>query len=125
MREVGGMIVDLNQQRLTAGYNLQDHPAQPLHQPKSGRGGYPLRKERRGDNPIRDWYFTGLTRKSMGILSIAEGAVTVGFTDPVGAKRAAINNAREKQFGLSRSDIRAIDHAVHAAGPIEVKVERR
>jgi hypothetical protein len=124
LRASGQQIIDINQARLSRGYNLDDRPAMPLHLPKSGRGGYPGQKERRGDQPIRDWYFTGRTRNSMAILSMTDTAVTVGFSDPEGARRAAINNAREKQFGLSRSDHEALRTEVHKARPIEVKVSR-
>lgn len=94
-------------QRISAGMDAQDQPAPPLKVKvgaKNPNAGYRGLKQRRGLKPIRDWTFTGRTLRSLKVLSAAANKAVIGFTDAVSNMRAAINNRRWRQFGLSPKD---------------------
>lgn len=93
--------------RIRSGFNIYDSPAPPLT-PK-----YAAYKVRRfGAQPIRDWFRTGRTWRSMQILSAGFGRAVIGFTDAVTNFRAFINNRRHRQFGVSPKDRVVLANAV-------------
>jgi hypothetical protein len=108
MQGLGDLVVHLNKTRLAAGKNVLDSPAKPLKPGRAGRRGYPDYKSRRGLQPVRDWNWTGRTLRGMRTLAANENRVIVGFSDPVADFRAAVNNRRERQFGVSPADREAI-----------------
>jgi hypothetical protein len=102
--------------RLDGGLDVEDRVAPPLksrvNSPNNSAGvqialrvfqdrGYKGRKLKKGLNPIRDWRFTGRTRRAMRVLTVGPGLAILGFSDPEAAKRAAINNRRWRQYGMS------------------------
>jgi hypothetical protein len=71
-------------------------------------------KQRRGLMPVRDWTWRGRTLRSLNVLRANENSVTIGFTDPQADKIAAVNNRREKAFGVSPEDRKALREIVLA-----------
>lgn len=65
-----------------------------------------------GGKPIRDWWRTGRTLRSMKVLRAMKNQVVVGFTDAVSNARAFFNNRRWRQFGVSPRDREALAAAV-------------
>lgn len=124
MRSIGEMVVDFNQSRLSRGLTVEMLPAPALSTGKSGRGGYRAQKAKRGDTTIRDWWLSGRTRRAMAVLRVEPNQAVVGFSDPVAAQRAAINNARIKQFGVAAPERSQLAAALRQAHPIEVVVTR-
>jgi hypothetical protein len=119
--------------RITSGLDVRDNPAPPLRRnlrstTKTIKGqklhyrilnsgsvnelGYAHYKEVRGLNPIRDWVLTGRTMRSLKVLSAAVNRAVIGFTDVVSNRRAAINNQRWRQFGVSPNDKRKVLEAL-------------
>lgn len=99
MQSIGQQLVDgAIRPRIKSGLTADDQPAPPL------AVGYAKRKQRRGLNPIRDWTLTGRTLRSMKVLSAGPNQARIGFTDPTANMRAAINNKRARQFGMSPND---------------------
>jgi hypothetical protein len=109
--------------RLDAGLDVEDRLAPPLkarvNSPNNSNGvqiarrvyqdlGYKGRKLKKGLNPIRDWRFSGRTRRAMRVLTAGPGLSILGFSDPEAAKRAAINNRRWRQYGMSPMNKRVL-----------------
>lgn len=122
MVEIGQSCVDSIKARLERAENVYDLPAAPLKERKPGRG-YKTYKARRTPPAIRNWRFTGRTLRGMRVLRANENRVVIGFSDPVAAMRAAINNRRERQFGLSPANWKDIIAAVKRIR--FVRVERK
>lgn len=130
MLGLGNFLIGIIQERLDQGRDVSDGVAPPLKQKVTiptksvaGRGsliqeailrrtykdvGYRGRKLRKGLKPIRDWNYTGQTRRSMKVLRAGVGKVTVGFVGAVANRRASINNWRWRQFGVSPGDRRIL-----------------
>lgn len=116
MLAIGNAVnMDLGR-RLDEGLDVDDRVAPPLksrvNSPNNSAGvqvslrvfqdrGYKARKLKKGLNPIRDWRFTGRTRRAMRVLTVGPGLAILGFSDPEAAKRAAANNRRWRQYGMS------------------------
>ena len=98
MHELGRVIQDANIERIGLGLDVNDQPAPPLKE------GYRRFKQRKGLDPIRNWRLTGRTLRSLRVLSAAHGRAVIGFTDAITGMRAAINNRRARQFGVSPVD---------------------
>ncbi len=99
MQSIGQQFIDTAERpRIRAGLTVYDQPAPPLSI------GYAKRKTRRGLQPIRDWSLTGRTLRSMKVLTAGPNQARIGFTDAEANKRAAINNRRARQFGVSPAD---------------------
>jgi len=106
MQALGTAVQTSVRERIRRAVDVYDSPAPPLKQHKRNpNSGYPAFKVRRyGGKPIRDWWRTGRTLRSLQTLSISYNRVVVGFTDSVSDFRAFINNRRHLQFGVSPRD---------------------
>ncbi len=101
--------------RIGKGLNANDAPAKALKPGRDGRRGYPDYKKARGLQPIRDWFWTGRTMRSLKVKSANENQAVIGFVDPNADRIAHVNNLREKQFGVSPTDRQALNAAVLTA----------
>lgn len=124
MLAIGGAVNADIGRRLDAGLDVDDRMAPPLKatvaSANNSKGvqivqrvfqdrGYKGRKLRKGLSPIRDWKFTGRTRRSMRVLSAGANTAVLGFSDAEAAKRAAINNRRWRQYGMSPANRRVFE----------------
>jgi hypothetical protein len=108
MTTIGLFMADRIRRRIQSGVNISDNPSKELTQ------GYMRAKQRRGLQPVRDWTWRGRTLRSLNVLRANENSVTIGFTDPQADKIAAVNNRREKAFGVSPEDRKALREIVLA-----------
>ena len=108
MTTIGLFMADRIRRRIESGVNAADNPSKALSQ------GYMRAKQRRGLQPVRDWTWRGRTLRSLNVLRANENSVTIGFTDPQADKIAAINNRRERAFGVSPEDRKALREIVLA-----------
>ena len=115
MQQIGQVAADSIIARIKRGENVQDASSKALKPGRNGKKGYPEMKVARGRAPIRDWYFRGLTLGSLKVKSADENRVTIGFVNPQADTIAHVNNLREKAFGESPSDRRAVNAAVTAS----------
>lgn len=74
-----------------------------------------------GGQPIRDWFRTGLTRRSIKVLSARPNQVSIGPTNSTADLRITFNQRRWPQFGVSPNDQRAITAAVAAIRFVRVE----
>jgi hypothetical protein len=102
MVEIGQVAVDSILHRLERGQNVSDQPATPLKER------YQKYKARRSPPAIRNWRLTGRTLRALRVLRANENRAVIGFRDPEAGRRAAINNRRERQFGLSPANWRDV-----------------
>jgi hypothetical protein len=118
MAQIGEIVARSIRDRIHSGLNVNDAAAKALKPGRTVNGhqlrGYPDYKSARGLQPIRDWTWTGRTMRALKALSANENKVTIGFSDPVADYRAHINNRREKAFGVSPNDHKALNAAVLA-----------
>lgn len=133
MVEIGNACVDSIKARLERAENVYDQPAPPLsmryrenwraHKLVSfgADRGYRAYKARKAPPAIRNWKLTGRTLRGMRVLRANENRVVIGFSDPVAGMRAAINNRRERQFGVSPANWRDILRAVREFRFLRVK----
>jgi hypothetical protein len=108
MTTIGLFMADRIRRRIQSGVNISDNASKALTQ------GYMRAKQRRGLQPVRDWTWRGRTLRSLNVLRANENGVTIGFTDPQADKIAAVNNRREKAFGVSPEDRKALREIVLA-----------
>jgi hypothetical protein len=120
MVELGQVAVDSIKARLERAENIYDQPAKPLSEGKRGTG-YRRYKSRKAPPAIRSWKLTGRTLRGMNVLRANENRAVIGFSDPVAAMRAAINQKRERQFGLSPANWKDILRAVKRIRFVRVK----
>lgn len=115
MAQVGDALVKRGiVPRIQSGLTVGDSAAPALAQdrtiinPKTGTvrtvAGYGTKKARVHPPAIRNWTYSGRTLRSMKTLTAQPNRAVVGFVDAETNKRAAINNARSKQFGVSATD---------------------
>ena len=125
MQGFGQVLADSIRARIQSGQNIYDQAAAPLKPGLAGRRGYPDYKAARGLQPFRDWFWTGRTMRSLKVKSASENSAVIGFVDPKADRIAHVNNLRERQFGISPKDRKALKAAVLAllrrAGSIRVK----
>lgn len=112
MLAIGSVVRDSIAERIGKGLNVDDSPAKPLKPGRNGHRGYPDYKAARGLQPFRDWFWTGRTMRSLKVKSASENRVVIGFVDPNADRIAHVNNLRERQFGVSPLDRKAINAAV-------------
>lgn len=123
--------------RIKLARDVWDNPAPPLKQLTKGVNdnfgvqirtrpvkfqGYIGRKIARGRNPIRDWTYSRLTLDSMHVLQVGPRYAVIGFSHPLANLRAAINNRRWRQFGVSPSDRAVLLRQVSAVVNTAVRV---
>jgi hypothetical protein len=115
MIRIATPVVQSIRTRIFMALDVNDAPAPPL----SDRSKYKKLKIRRGGRGIRDWVRPpsfksgGITMKSLNVLQAGIGFAIIGFTNPLGAFRAMMNNLRHKQFGVSRRDWRVFSSSTH------------
>jgi hypothetical protein len=114
MLSIANTLRDSIAGRIGKGLNVNDAPAKALKPGRNGRRGYPDYKRARGLQPIRDWFWTGRTMRSLKVKSASENRAVIGFVDPNADRVAHVNNLREKQFGVSPTDRQALNAAVLA-----------
>jgi hypothetical protein len=114
MQTIGGVLVDSISTRIRKAFNMNDAPAKALKPGRSGRRGYPDYKVARGLMPIRDWVWTGRTMRSLKVKSANENQAVIGFVDPNADRVAHVNNLRERQYGISPKDRKALNAVVLA-----------
>jgi hypothetical protein len=90
--------------RIASAMDVSDQPAPALKKTKKGKDSYAKFKIRIGAKPIRDWFLTGQTMRSLKVSAYGPGKAIISFTTPEAQKRAYINNRRHRQFGLSQKD---------------------
>jgi hypothetical protein len=105
MQRIGEKVRASIDSRIAAGVTVYDSPAPPL---SVKRAAY---KQRTGRAPIRDWWYTGWTRRGMKVASVGQGEVSVGFVDAMSDFRATMNNRRSLQFGASPKDLKVFERA--------------
>jgi hypothetical protein len=114
MLTIGTVVRDSIAARIAKALNVNDAPARPLKPGRSGRRGYPDYKAARGLQPIRDWFWTGRTMRSLKVKSASENRVVIGFVDPKAGRVAHRNNLLDRQFGVSPNDRKGLNAAVRA-----------
>ena len=114
MQTIGNVVLDSISSRIRKGINVNDSPARPLKPGRNGHRGYPDYKAARGLQPIRDWYWTGRTMRSLKVKSASENRAVIGFVDPNADRIAHVNNLRERAFGISPKDRLALNSIVLA-----------
>jgi hypothetical protein len=112
MVSIGNVVRDSIAQRIGKGLNANDEPAKPLKPGRNGHRGYPDYKIAHGLQPLRDWFWTGRTMRSLKVKSANENRAVIGFVDPKADLVAHVNNLREKAFGISPNDRNAMTSAV-------------
>ena len=108
MTVIGNFMCDRIRRRIESGVNADDNPSKPL------KPCYEKLKSRRGLNPVRDWTWRGRTLRSLTVKSASENHVTIGFTNPQADMIAHVNNLRERAFGVSPADRKALQEIVWA-----------
>jgi hypothetical protein len=112
MLAIGNVLRDSIATRIGRSLNVNDATAKALKPGRNGRRGYPDYKKARGLQPIRDWFWTGRTMRSLKVKSASENRAVIGFVDPNADRIAHVNNLRERQFGVSPKDHQALNAAV-------------
>jgi len=120
MVEIGQVAVDSIKARLARAENIYDQPAKLLSEGRRGTG-YRRYKSRNAPPAMRNWRRTGRTLCGMNVLRANENRAVIGFSDPVAAMRAAVNQRRERQFGLSPANWKDILAAVRRIRFVRVK----
>jgi hypothetical protein len=108
MTIIGTFMCDRIRRRIESGVNVEDNPSKAL------KPGYEKQKARRGLNPIRDWIWRGRTLRSLSVKNANENRVVIGFSDPETDGIAHVNNLRERAFGVSPEDRKALTEIVLA-----------
>lgn len=112
MMGIATVLRDTIAERIGRGINCADTEAKPLKPGRNGRRGYPDYKVARGLQGIRDWFWTGRTMRSLKVKAVSENRAVIGFTDPNAELIAHVNNLREKAFGVSPTDCKALNAVV-------------
>ena len=114
MLAIGNVVAESIKGRIQGGLNINDQPAKPLKPGRNGRRGYPEDKVRRGLMPYRDWTWTGRTLRSLKVTQASENRCVIGFTSPNADAIAHLNNRRERAFGVSPMDRKAMVSIIRA-----------
>src|SRR5579872_4127253 len=77
MQTIGSVLTDTISARIRKGINVNDSPARPLKPGRNGHRGYPDYKAARGLQPIRDWFWTGRTMRSLKVKSASENRAVI------------------------------------------------
>ena len=114
MEAIGNVLLESISRRILNGFNANDAPSKALKPGRSGKRGYPEYKTAHGLQPIRDWFLTGRTMRSLKVKSASENRVVIGFINSSADRVAHLNNLREKAFGVSPKDRLALNAIVLA-----------
>ena len=106
MLTIGTALADSVRKRIKSGVNAAGNQSKALN-PR-----YAKTKQRKGLQPLRDWFYTGRTLASLAVLSTNENAGKVGFTNTKADRIAHTLNATDKAFGISDSDRAALNEAL-------------
>lgn len=136
MLAIGQVAANSIKTRILGGQNAADQKAKPLSMKyrkrpdKKGRitygadTGYRAFKLKRGRAPIRDWFLSGDTLDALRVKSASENRVVVGFINEKSDRIAHTNNLREKAFGLSPNDMKAVHAAIAATFKSMIRFRR-
>jgi hypothetical protein len=110
--------------RILSALDLNDTPALPL------KPGYSKWKARKYPPAVRNWSVTGVTLRSLKTLEATHNRAVIGFTSGWSKKTkkgtittnaiVAINQSRQRQFGLSPRDRIVFVSQVNALEPVKV-----
>jgi len=114
METIGNVLLDSISRRIRNGFNASDAPSKALKPGRNGKRGYPEYKAAHGLQPIRDWFLTGRTMRSLKVKSASENRVVIGFINARADRVAHINNMRGRAFGVSPKDREALNAVVRA-----------
>lgn len=99
MARIGSVVISSIKARLLRGMDVNDAPVPVAY--------WNSKRSKRPQPKTRDWLRTGRTHEAMAVLSASTNFVEIGFIGSRANMIAAINNARYKQFGISRTDLQA------------------
>jgi len=103
--------------RILLAQDVNDQPAPTL------KPGYAKFKNRKYPPAIRNWQLTGRTLRGLRCLRASQNLAIIGFSDPVAAQRAAINNRRALQFGVSPKNRENIRRVIQQAQFMSVRAQ--
>lgn len=109
MMQIGQPFAASIKARIERGVNVNDGPAKKL-----GKG-YAIAKRKRGLSGLRDWIWTGDTLRQLQLLDVSANRGRIGFASPKADMIAHINNAKDRQFGVSPTDRKVLVDGVHEA----------
>lgn len=112
MKELGDTVLASIKKRIHSGLTVEEQPAKPLkptvHVDKGGSVAalipYPVQKQRKGRQPIRDLMNTGALMNSIQVVSASEDRCVIASNNAVKDMLLHKNNVRSPQFGMSPSD---------------------
>lgn len=109
MRAIAQELTDSIIERIRRGQNVRDAAAKSLTE------AYSRRKSKRGESPIRDWFWTGRTLGALKVTSANENRFVIGFSNALANTIANAQNRKEKVFGVSPNDKRVLNAAIMKA----------
>lgn len=98
MLDLGAMLAANIKARIQGAVTVYDIAAKPLKE------AYAKYKQRRAGSNLRDWTYTGRTLRGLRVLSAQPGRAVIGFSDPVAAQRAQIQQKLDPLFGVAPSN---------------------
>ena len=103
--------------RIRAALTVTDSAAKPLTR------SYGRLKALKHPPAVRNWEWTCRTLRSMKVIQASTNRAVIAFADTETNRRAFINNARERQFGVSPSDYSVIRAEFQKLPPFVKAVE--
>lgn len=92
--------------RIDKGLDVADQPAKRLSAP------YIKAKARAGKSGIPDLRYSGALLRDLGVLSVEDMRLKIGFQSQLQIIKAIANQARRRQIGLSPADQAAVQSAL-------------
>lgn len=114
MNDFGNIMLGVIRDRITRGIDVQDRPARALNP------GYAKDKIRHGNEPIRNWTYSGRTMASLKVKIASEDSVSIGFLNGLTGRKVTVEtivrilNKMVPQWGVSPRDEEAKVAAVRA-----------
>lgn len=139
MQRIGDVVLASIKARIGRAVDINDNPAPPLKQnikiPVKGgllqtsalsrkfadRSYRALKVRKYGGKPIRDWWRTGGTMRSLLVLRAQPGEVKLGPSNEYARFRVMMNNRRWPQWGVSPTDRQVLVNSVRAVMAEAVK----
>lgn len=120
MLELGNTVLKSVKERIHKGLDVNEQYAKPLkpttHVDKSGALAdlvpYPVQKQRKGRQPIRDLTMTGALMNSVQVILASDDRCVIASNNAVKDKVLHKNNLRSPQFGLSNTDHQVMEKKV-------------
>ena len=118
MAEFGQSLAADVKERIQSAQNVYDEQADGL------RKSYAKYKRDLVLQPVRDWIGPEkFTLSKLAVLSSTKRRSVIGFSDPMAAARAAFNNRRERQFGMSPRNKAHIARVISRVATVRVRGE--